>query len=282
MRAAGEAWRILRRSRYRALLLACGLAVAGLILSHLLLIAANSEIILSTWFSRIPVDVYLSVPAGQEVPPRLLQLVDSLEELETLEVLSPGEAAEEFERAFGHDVTELLGENPFPHTIELAMRLGGRREVMERELDFLLQQPEVADAAYDPQLFGGIGRSLRRLGWSLLGAAVLALAGVVLIALRVLRSQVLCYKPELRLLALLGAEPWKLRLPICLAAFLEGAMPLLLVDAVTGLERWLAFRMDLNLASWGPPGLYPLAGGLLLAAIACFKSIRAVRRVYLD
>ncbi len=284
MIALRESWRMLSRSRSRSVLLFLALSVLLLISSQLMLGLQNSQRLLSVLFRTVPVDVYLDLPGdadllGDTRLTRLLEQVDSLEQIELLRVLSPQAAAGEFSKAFGCEVESMLGENPFPATLELSLRLGGDTSAMQKELSWLATQPGVSEVRSDTQLLGDLGARLHTTLVVLLALTALLLLIIVFLVRRGLTSQLEGWRPEMELLALWGAPPLQLQLPFLLVALQQALWPVPLVTLLLWgellLARSVGFHLQMSCQPWLPLAL------LFLLQLLVWPVVSArVRRCY--
>lgn len=269
---------LLGRSRSRTLLLALLLAAAGFLLAQTVLVAVNSRLALGVWLRRMPVDVLLS-ESGEALDEAAWRgKIDELPTLDWGRRLSREQAAAEFADAFGRPLEELLGENPFPAALELTLKPGTDPAGIAADLAVLESWPEVDEAAYDAELSARVAARLSLLGLWLGGASLIGLLAAGLLLRRGLSSQLAAWAPEMRLLALAGAPPARLRSPVLMAAALLGAVPMLAVLLVLVLEGWVAalfglpFRVPLALQ------LLPLWGALALPLLGWRGLVIRVRK----
>lgn len=275
-----EGLRLLGRSRSRTVLLVLLLGLAGFLLAQTVLVAANSRLALGVWLRRLPVDVLLS-ESGEALDEAVWrERIDGLPTLDWGRRLSREQASAEFAEAFGRPLEELVGENPFPAALELRLKADADPGAVEADLATLESWPEVADAAYDAELGARLAERLRALGLGLGGGALGLLLISLLLVRRGLASQLAAWAPEMRLLALAGAPPARLRAPVLVAAALLGAAPMAAVLAALLVEGWLAAWIGLPfrapLALW----LLPLWGALALPLLAARPLGKRVGKAY--
>ncbi len=249
-----EALRILARSKVRALLLLCASGLFWFVVCQLLLLWGSSGSLSSGVFRQVPADLYLfrdTEPADLE---RLRATVDSLSEIEWGRLITPQDAAADFLRAFGEDPEELLGENPFPMSVELRLRLGGDRPRMEEQLRFLAFQPAVEELQYSRGLLDKVSGRLRQGTFILLALLLLLLVGVLLLQRMAWASQLRAWRPEMETLARLGAPPAEIRRPLLLLAVIQGLVPALAALAcslaLVGLAAGIGLPLRAPLSLW--------------------------------
>lgn len=211
-----EALGLLARSRSRALLLALCWMLALVLAGALGWLWRNSSAVRESWTRRVPAECYLvsGDPALQR------QVRDLLERSASLrwEGLVPAEqAAAEFREGFGLDVPALLGENPFPPTVRLQVRPGATLEEVDRDVARLAALPGVEGVHVERELLGQVGDTLRRAGRVALAVLILLAGLTLLLLVSALRSLQRSWAGEAALLAVQGARPWQLALPVWLA-----------------------------------------------------------------
>lgn len=276
----GEVLHILRRSRTSAGLLMLGMGLFWVLLFELLLLSGSSRLLMSGAFRQVPADLYLTATAGEGDRKRISALVDSLDQLEWSRLVSPEAAAVEFREAFGQDPVALLGENPFPWSIEVRLPLGGDLQRMQAQLDWLAADPAVEEVRTSGSLLDRVARRLRLVATWLSGS-LLAILGINALLLKLAwRSILRHWSREMRVMALLGASPARIRAPLLVTAALQGLLPAL---AAWGLCRFqLAFLARFGLELTSPVPLWTLLplSALLLPLLEWITLARQVRRSY--
>jgi cell division protein FtsX len=276
----GEVLRILRRSRTSAGLLMLGMGLFWVLLFELLLLTGSSRLLMSGAFRQVPADVYLTAQAGPEDRARLSFLVDSLDQLEWSRLVSPEAAAVEFREAFDQDPVALLGENPFPWSIEVRLPLGGDLERMKAQLEWLGSHPAVEEVHTSGSLLERVALRVRLLATWLTGS-LLAILGINALLLKLAwRSILRHWSREMRVMALLGASPSRIRAPLLLTAALQGLLPALAAWGLCLFQLAFLARFGLPLTSPVPLwSLLPLSA-LLLPLLEWISLAREVRRAY--
>ncbi|MCA9784614.1 MAG: permease-like cell division protein FtsX [Candidatus Cloacimonetes bacterium] len=280
MNLLAEALRITRRSRTSSGLLMLGMGLGWLLLFQLLLLVGSSHQLMSGAFRQVPADIYLHPDVSEAERLALHSLVDSLDQLEWRALVSPEEAAAQFREAFGQDPQALLGENPFPWSVELRLPLGGELERMEAQLDWLGTQPAVEEVRYSRGLLERVGERLQSLALWLAASLVLLLALNAILLRLAWRSMLRNWSRELRVMALLGASPARIRAPLQLTAVIQGLLPALLAWALCVCQIALAARWNLQLTS-PVPLVFLLPPAALLLPLLEWRSLEQhVRRAY--
>ena len=131
----------------------------------------------------------------------------------------------------------------------------------------------------DTQLLGDLGEGLRSTLLWLISAVLCLLAVIVFLVRRGLAYQLDSWRPEMELLALWGAPPWRIQLPFLLIALQQALWPLPLLLLLLWAEKHLAqsfgFHLQLGYQHW-----IALALILLLQALVWPVVRSRVRRCY--
>jgi cell division protein FtsX len=274
---------ILARSKSRSIMMMAGVFCFSFVLTQVLLVAGNSDTVLSAWFQQLPVEVYLT-PTDSSNQAQMIKFISELGELQNVQIhriLTPEQAAAEFKAAFNlPDIESLLGENPFPTTVELTMPIGGNIEGMRANLESLKAMPQVSEVVADLQMMGEVGGRLRHAGYYLLAAAITSLLVMMMLVLGLVSSFVRNWKKEIDLQCLLGATSMRIARPLLLGFALLAALPLLAsyILCLTEVEILNRFQLGIKMES-----IYWYSFPLLILFIVMLSLpgvIRGIRRAY--
>jgi cell division protein FtsX len=276
----GEVLRILRKSRTSAGLLMLGMGLFWVLLFELLLLTGSSSLLMSGAFRQVPADLYLTADADEAARTRLKVVIDSLDQLEFSRLVSPAEAAVEFRQAFDQDPVSLLGENPFPWSIEVRLPLGGDLARMNAQLEWLGKHPAVEEVHTSGNLLERVALRLQAVAtWLTASLGVLLAINALLLKLA-WRSILRHWSREMRVMALLGASPARIRLPLLLTAALQGLLPALVAWGLCVFQVEFCARFGLHLLSPVPLWtLLPLSA-LLLPLLEWVSLVRRVSQAY--
>jgi cell division protein FtsX len=248
-----EALGLLGRSRSRTLLLALCWTLALALAGALGWLWRNSSAVRESWTRRVPAECYLESadPALQE---RVRELLATTSSLRWAGLVPAEQAADEFREGFGLDVPALLGENPFPPTVRLEVRPDAPLEEVDRDLARLAHAPGVSGVFVERELLGQVGDTLRRAGRAALAVLVLLSGLTLLLLVSALRSLQRSWAGEAALLAVQGARPWQLALPVWLALAMPAAVAWGLswgaLSVIAGLLQQVGWKVDSVEHSW--------------------------------
>ena len=289
--ALEEAWVSLKRSGRSALVSIGTIAIAFLTLAGFLLVSVNVQRALDRWLEAAEMSVYLLDTASDEARVALEQYLKSQPDVAAVEYVSKERALERFRADFPElrDVTEGVGENPFPSALEVRLRTDSAGDAgalnLSREI---AGRPGVADVRYDREwlsrLVGLVNAARFAAG---LVAAILMLGAAFTVA-AVVRLSLYARRDELEIMQLVGAPFSYIRGPAVFEGLLLGGIgAAVALIAIAILYSTLAGWVGPNLAGFAGTGplrfLGPaefaivLLGGMGVGALAGTVASRAGR-----
>ena len=222
-----EAWASLRRSGRSALVSVGTIAIAFLTLGGFLLVSVNVQDVLDRWLEAAEMSVYLHDTATNAERDALEQFLKEHSAVAAVEYVPRERALERFRADFPElrDVTQSVGENPFPSAIEVRLRTAGGNESSADELaQELTGKPGVGDVRYDrgwlTRLMGMVRTARLAAG---LVAAILMLGAAFTVA-AVVRLSLYARRDELEIMQLVGAPFSYIRGPSVVEGLLLGGM----------------------------------------------------------
>ncbi len=266
------------------------ISLATMVLGALLLVTTNVERLLAEWSSAAEFSVFLRDDATSEQRGALESIIDDSGVVTGTEYVSKAEALSRFRRDFSElaGLTEELGDNPFPASVEVRVRSDAEQDGRIQALvGRLTAIPGVADVRYDREWISRATAgltSLRRIGFLLavimMTAAALTVATVVRLALHARRD-------ELEIMQLVGSPYSFIRGPFIAEGLIQGGLGALAALAVL----WLGFMVAMawwgsalsTLVDLGMLGFLPWAlcgvvvvGGMVVGSVGGYAAARAV------
>lgn len=237
-----EALTSLWRSRLINALSIGTIAVSLFVLGAFLTVASNLNQVVDRWTQKVRVTFYLADGLEPRIRDSLVNRLGDDPAVESVELVSREEALERF-RALFRDLRTLpddLGENPFPASLEIALRAGRQSpDEVRRLVDQFEKAPGVQEVQYDLlwiERLSTAARLVRGVG-ALLGG-ILVLAGVFTIS-NVIRLTVYARQDELDIMRLVGATRAYVKGPFVVEGMLQGGLGGLVAVGLL----WLAFRV---------------------------------------
>jgi cell division transport system permease protein len=286
--AMRQAWASLQRSRASSAFAAVAIALAIIVLGALLLVTWNAQRLVSEWSSSAEFSIYLQDGATSEQRGAIEALLDGSGATAGREYVSKAQALARFRHEFSElaTLTDAVGDNPFPASLEVRVRPDAERNgraaaIVQR----VLAMPGVADVRYDREWLGRLASAVRTIRAAGLAIAVLmALAAAVTVA-AVVRLGLYARRDEIEIMELVGAPVAYIRGPFIAEGFIQGgfgaavALAVLLAVFVSA-RAWWASDIAGLLAGAGLQFLpfrlcaYLLAGGMIVGALGGFAASR--------
>jgi len=253
--ALREAWASFWRGGRSTGFAVVAITLAALVLGSLLLILWNVNRLMTRWTDATEFSVFLRDDATSEQRGALEGLIDESGVSAGREYVSKAQALVRFRRQFADlaSLTDDLGDNPFPASIEVRVRSlpdgDGRADALVAKVMTL---PGIVDVRYDREwiarLAGGLD-GLRRAGFVLV--LLMAVAASVTVA-AVVRLGLFARRDEIDIMRLVGSPTTFIRGPFVAEGLLQGGAGAL----AALLLLWLGFVL---VRSW--------AGGTLTALL---------------
>jgi cell division transport system permease protein len=284
-----EALTSLWRSRLMNALSVGTIAVSLFVLGAFLAVAGSLNDVVQRWTQKVQVIFYLEDGVEDRVRESLENLLKQDPAVESFERVSRVQALERFRSLF-HDLRALpddLGENPFPASLEVAVKAGHQSpSEVARLVQAFEKAPGVQEVQYDllwiERLATG-ARLVRGVGAFLGG--VLVLAGVFTIS-NVIRLTVYAREDELDIMQLVGATQAYVKGPFVVEGMIQGGLGgLLSVGLLWFAARWLTRDLAAGSEILGrapiglPSGLSAMLviGGMAVGVVGSLVSLRRVR-----
>lgn len=237
-----EAITSLWRSRLINALSIGTIAISLFVLGAFLTVASNLNEVVNRWTQKVQVTFYLSDSIEPKVEKSLEDRLKDDPAVESLEFVGRQRALERFQLLFKDLKTlpEDLGENPFPASLEVTLKMGHRSpEEVERLVHTHEKAPGVEEVQYDLlwiQRLATAARLIRGVG-GLLGG-ILTLAAVFTIS-NVIRLTVYARQDELDIMRLVGATQAYVRGPFVMEGMIQGGLG----GGLSVVFLWVAFRL---------------------------------------
>jgi cell division transport system permease protein len=237
-----EALTSLWRSRLINALSIGTIAVSLFVLGAFLTVASNLSAVVDRWTEKVRVTFFLTDSLEPHIRASLVDQLRAEPAVEAVELVTREQALERFRTLF-RDLRTLpddLGENPFPASLEVALRADhATGDDVRRLVERYEKAPGVQEAQYDLlwiERLTTAARLVRGVG-ALLGG-ILVLAGIFTIS-NVIRLTVYARQDELDIMRLVGATRAYVKGPFVVEGMLQGGLGGLL----SVLLLWLSFQV---------------------------------------
>ena len=280
-----EAWASVRRAGRSAAVSIGTIAIAFLTLGGFMLVSVNVQRVLDRWLESAEVPVYLYDDLSDELRSELATYVRQQPAVAAVEFVSKQKALERFRADFPEllDVTNAVGQNPFPAALEIRLRSDATGTAAVDELTTgLAGRDGVADVRYDrrwlTRLAGIVTTAQVAAG---VVAAVLMLGAAFTVA-AVVRLSLHARREELDIMQLVGAPFSYIRGPSIVEGLLLGgagaASGIALINSFGNLSGFAApYLMGFIRERTGSTDLamYTLAAVLVLGAVLVLTRVPA-------
>lgn len=237
-----EALTSLWRSRLINALSIGTIAVSLFVLGAFLTVASSLNEVVDRWTQKVSVTFFLADGLEPHIRESLVNRLRDDPAVESIEVVSREQALDRFRTLF-RDLRTLpddLGENPFPASLEVALRAARQSpDEVRRLVQEFEKAPGVQEVQYDLlwiERLSTAARLVRGVG-ALLGG-ILVLAGVFTIS-NVIRLTVYARQDELDIMRLVGATRGYVKGPFVVEGMLQGGLGGLVSVGLL----WIAFRV---------------------------------------
>ncbi|MFC1727304.1 cell division protein FtsX [Patescibacteria group bacterium] len=214
-------WRHIRRSPYQALAAVSIMVLMFFITSVFVLLAAGSEIVLRYFETRPQVTAFLEDETTSEEREALILKLNKTGKVSEIKYVSKEEALLIYQEQNKDDplLLEMVTANILPASLEISMKdlsyLGG-------VVDLLNQEPGIEEVDFQKQVVESLRTWTNNL--RIFGLILVGFLGMVsfLIILVVIGMKVALRRKEIKILQLLGASYWYIRVPFLLEGIIYG------------------------------------------------------------
>lgn len=277
-----EAWRGLKRAPGVALASAFSLFAAWVVLAGTADALYNGWRFVNAANARKELIVLMKDRSGAEEDSTLGARLKALDEVGSITYVSRDSSWAQLTRELGAEpsMLEAVGANPLPASWRVSLKPELRDAVhLKRLAETVRQYPEVQDALTGGEWVDKLEAWVRKLTWVGFGFGGAVALGVVVLVMLTIRLSIMVRSDVLRVLRLLGAGEWFVRMPFVFEGLiLACATSILALVAVEGASRLLAGRWS----DWAgmPLGLDLafLALALVLGALGSLAGSAAVGR----
>jgi cell division transport system permease protein len=251
-----EAWVSLRRSGRSALVSIGTIAIAFLTLGGFLLASVNVQRALDGWLEAAEMSVYLLDTASDDERVAIETFLKTQPSVADVEYVSKESALQRFRADFPElrDVTDGVGENPFPSVLEVRLRT---EEAFDAAADALASdvsgRPGVGDVRYDRKWLARLMGLVRTARFAAGLVAGILMLGAAFTVAAVVRLSLYARRDELEIMQLVGSPFSYIRGPSIVEGMLLGG-----VGAAVALVA-IAI-VYLTAAGWVAPNLAGLTG----------------------
>lgn len=204
-------------------------------------------------------------------------------------IISKEDAAEDLREVLDEDFIDFLGYNPLRDGIELKLKAEelklDRIEALEKEFEVL---DFVSEVVYDKLLIEKMNENLRRLGYALLGGALLLSLIAIALINSSIRLAIYSKRFLIKTMQLVGATRNFIRKPFLLKSLLHGSIGAVIAVALLAVVLYYSRSYVPGLAEFQDPlqltalAIAILAAGLIISFSCTYFALRKYLKLKTD
>ena len=218
-----EGFRGLRRAKFSASISILTIFLTLVIIAVLLIFIFNVHRIVNQIQSRMELEIFIDNSFLQEQVDSLQQQIKIVEGIETVRFVSKEEAAEFIKQQFGHEVFEILDDNPLPASFQITLLPSFRSTTaMEKIISDLLKLDGIDDILYRHDLLVLLEKYMHIfLIIMLFAGSLLAFGSIVLIS-NTIKLIIFSRRSIIEIMKLVGATRTFIRRPFVVEGVVQG------------------------------------------------------------
>lgn len=218
-----EGFRGLRRAKFSASVSIFTIFLTLVIIAVLLIFIFNVHRIVSQIQSRMELEIFIDNSFIQEQIDSLQQRINKIEGIEFVRFVSKEAAAEFIKQQFGHEVFEILDDNPLPASFQITLLPSFRSAIaVEKIINELLKLDGIDDILYRHDLLVLLEKYMHVfLIIMLCVGSLLALGSIVLIS-NTIKLVIFSRRTTIEIMKLVGATRGFIRRPFIVEGIVQG------------------------------------------------------------
>ncbi len=255
-------------------------------LGCLSLILINSQKLSTYVKENIRFQVYLKENTREVDIIKLKKILDAKAFTRATRYISKKEAAKTLRKDLGEDFVEFLGYNPLPPSIDLDLKARyAQPDSIAWIEDELLQNPNVKEVAYPPDLIREVNRNVEKITVVMLGFSILLMVVAIALINNTIRLSIYSKRFLIRSMQLVGATRSFIQRPFIIKGLLQGLyasfIAILLIVGVIYLvqKQFPAFFEIQDVRSFAMLFGIVVALGLLISWISTWLAVKKYLRL---
>jgi len=276
-----EGVRSLWRSRTTALATTTAIGIAASFVLFITVVGENLSGVINLARGQYEFEVFFVSDLSDDQAAEVTDEIGALKGIRSVSLITKNKAAEIFEREFGENILDLVGDNPLPTgcTVKLEEPTQGRLYV-EPVIKRIQGVAGVDEVQYQGRLISMVERYYEGLLAVVTALAAAVLFGTVVLISNTIRLSIFARRDLIRILKLVGATDRFVRFPFMIEGLLQGMLGSLLAAAVSygfveGGNYFLSLFTYYHI-EWHAGPVIILA--TIITLFALFGSMRAVRK----
>ncbi len=238
--------------------------------------AWNGWQVLQNLKDKLELEVFLMDSVQTQDAYKLRKDILSIPGIDSVRFISKYAAMKKFEKEFGENIENILGENPLPASFKIRLKQNYHsRKNVQKITARIKKLPGIEDVSYRYDLLRLIEKYLRiffSIGVFL--GIIIGFLSILLIA-NTVRMAIISRREEIQIMRLIGATSTFIRRPFLVLGFLLGVFGSVLSIfflwlAAWGVKQWLGIHIMNEKEIWA----LVLAWGIVLGVAGSWRAIR--------
>ncbi|MFB6257747.1 MAG: cell division protein FtsX [Flavobacteriales bacterium] len=262
------------------------MALVLFMLGCLTLILINSQKLSTYVKENIRFQVYLKKNTRKVDIIKLKKILDAEEFTRSTRYISKKEAAKTLKKDLGEDFIKFLGYNPLPPSIDLDLKAEyAHPDSISWIEDELLQNPNVKEVAYPPDLIREVNRNVEKITLVMLSFSALLMVVAIALINNTIRLSIYSKRFLIRSMQLVGATRGFIQRPFLIKGLLQGLYAsFIAILMITGViyfvrEQFSAFFEVQDIRSFALLFGIVILLGLLISGISTWLAVKKYLRL---
>jgi len=240
MYSIAEGLRGLKRAKFSASISIFTIFLSLVIIAVFLIFIFNVHAIVGQIQSRMELEVFIDNSFTEEQIQELYRQINQLTGIEDVRYISKEKAAEIFKQQFGHDVFEILDDNPLPASFQIILKPQFRSaDKVQMVFDQILKFEGIDEIIYRHDLLALLEKYMHIfLILIIIIGSLLALSSIILVS-NTIKLIILSRKKIIDIMKLVGATQSFIRRPFLVEGIIQGALG----GALAALFFYVLFRI---------------------------------------
>ncbi len=271
-----EGFSNLRRSRGSVWVSVFTISLSLWLVGLFLIGAWNGWQVLQNLKDKLELEVFLMDTVQTQDAYNLRKIILKNPAVDSVQFISKYAAMKQFQKEYGDNIEDILGENPLPASFKIRLRKNYHsKKTVQKIIAQIKKLPGVEDVSYRYDLLKLIEKYLKIFfGVGVFLGTIIGFLSILLIA-NTVRMAIISRRDEIQIMRLIGATPSFIRRPFLVQGFILGLFGgvlsiLFLAVVVWGVKHWLAIPIMNEKEIWA----IVLIWGIILGVAGSWRAIR--------
>jgi cell division transport system permease protein len=226
------------------------ICVSLLLLSSFAILFLNGEHVIDSLRERVEMEAFLSDQLSNDNILEAKGIIEMLDGVHDVRLVTKDEAAKIFKEEFGEDVMKVLNFNPLPASFKINLKDGYKTSAAAEQIYRQVKSIKgVDDVIYRKQLLELLDRRAMVYLWITLAVGVIITLSSLILVANTIRLAIYAKRKIIQTMKLIGATRSFIRTPFLLEGFLQGIIGGMIAAGILFLvveymEQWLTVEMS--------------------------------------